>query len=198
MPISEHSKRLQRNIASALHGVEIPIDNRTRIAGAFFDIVHEHSRAILILLESGLCGSAMSLVRSIFEAYVRGVWFMKCASPAHIEKFLEDRLKFASFEAILKQVENVDHAARGALQKFKEDAWPALNSYTHGGFRPIGRRFSGSEIKANYSQENIQDIERWANLFAVISLSQTAELAANANLKKLAGELTLSLRFSAD
>lgn len=182
--VSEYSKRLELNIATAINGAVIPADDRSRIAGALFDIVHEHHRAVLVLLEKQLYGSAGSLLRSIFESYVRGVWFMKCASKGDVEQFQKDIFKRDFFEDRLKDIERVDGEAHGDLLILKQKGWSALNSYTHGGFRPISRRFMGSELMPNYSEEEISEVERMANAFSVLAVFQIAELGRNANLSK--------------
>lgn len=191
--VSDYSKKLVSDIVNAINGVEIRPDDRSRIAGALFDIVHEHHQAIVILLGKRLYGSASALMRSIFESYVRGVWFMKCATVKDIADFQKDKLKDGTFEDRLKEIEKIDAVAHGGLRKVKKTAWAGLNSYTHGGMRPVSRRFVGMELKANYAQEEIQEIERLASAFAVLAVFQVAELASNANLMEaaeyMAGEL---------
>ena len=189
--VSEYSKSLELRIATAINGAAIPSDDRSRIAGALFDIVHEHHRAVLVLLEKQLYGSAGSLLRSIFESYVRGVWFMKCASEWDVEQFQKDIFKSGTFEDRLKDIERVDGAAHGDLLTLKQKGWTALNSYTHGGFRPVGRRFMGNELMANYSEKEISEVERMANAFSVLAVFQIGELSGNANLSKDAETLAV-------
>lgn len=180
--VSDYSKKLVADIVNAVNGVEIPTDDRSRIAGALFDIVHEHHQAIVILLGKRLYGSASALMRSIFESYVRGVWFVKCAEAKDIADFQKDKSKEGTFEERLKEIEKIDAVAHGGLIKVKKTAWAGLNSYTHGGMRPVSRRFVGMELKANYAQTEIMEIERLASAFAVLAVFQIAELASNAAL----------------
>jgi uncharacterized protein DUF6988 len=190
--VSEYSKNLEGRIANAINGARIPADDRSQVAGALFDIVHEHHRAVLILIGQRLYGSAGALLRSLFESYVRGVWFMKCACVRDVERFQEDRFKEGSFEERLKEIEKVDGDAHGGLLKLKDKGWGALNSYTHGGFRPVGRRFKGIQLMANYSESEILEVERMANAFAVLAVFQIAEMGNNTALsgeaEKLAAE----------
>jgi hypothetical protein len=118
-------------------------------------------------------------MRSIFESYVRGVWFMKCATTKDISDFQKDKLKEGTFEDRLKEIEKIDSVAHGGLIKLKKTAWAGLNSYTHGGMRPVSRRFFGVELKANYAHEEILAIERLVSAFAVLTVFQIAELANN-------------------
>lgn len=188
--ISAYSRKLVKDIVTALNGAEIPTDDRARISGALFDIVHEHHQAVLVLLgqQRRLYGSASALLRSIFESYVRGVWFMNCATKNDIETFQRDIFQ-GTFKDKLEDIERVDGVVHGGLLNVKSAAWGALNSYTHGGFLPVSRRFSGDEIKGNYSQDEISDIERIANSFAVLAVFQIAKLGSNGELMKTAERL---------
>ena len=60
-----------------------------------FDVSLEYQKAIVLLIENKLIGSAFSLVRLQFEAYIRGLWLIRCATEPEIEKFKQDILKYA-------------------------------------------------------------------------------------------------------
>lgn len=190
----QYSQNLVREIALAINGIEIPDNAKIKVAGGLFDIVHEHHYSIHILLSNGLTGSAIALVRSIFESYVRGVWFMKCANDADVERFQRDKFKEGLFEERLKEIREVDEVAHGGLLDIKNKAWGAWNSYTHGGFLPVGRRFKGSEVVSNYTQAEIDEIGRVANAFAVLAVFQIAELGSNDALTKKAEEIAKTFR----
>lgn len=73
--------------------MDIPSDDRTRLAAGCLDIVLEHQKSIVLLIANLLFGSAASLVRLEFEAYIRGVWLLNCASELELEKFKKDKLQ---------------------------------------------------------------------------------------------------------
>ncbi len=176
------SKELVRDIAICINGVEISSDDRTRIIGALFDIVHEHHQSIILLLDNKLCASAGSLLRSIFETYVRAVWFMKCASDSDVENFLKDKFKKGSFQDRLNDIEQLEDITPHFLSLIKQKIWGALNSYAHGGFIPVGRRFDGGEIISNHAEEEVELIERLSNVLSVLSVYKIAELCGDDNL----------------
>ena len=60
------------------------------MAGALFDQVHEHHRAISCS-KVPLDGSAFSLFRPTFETYVRRVWLLRCASEKEVRRFAKDK-----------------------------------------------------------------------------------------------------------
>lgn len=185
-----YSKNLINEIALAINGIEIPDNARIRIAGGLFDIVHEHHCAIHLLLSKGLSGSATALLRSTFESYVRGVWFMECAADIDVERFQVDKFKEGYFENRVREIKEANDIAYGGLLDIKQKAWAAWNSYTHGGFLPVSRRFKGYEVTSNYSKEEVDDIARVANSFAVLAVFQIAELGNNHSLKKKAEEIS--------
>lgn len=81
--VNNYSEKLVQDIARAINGVQIPADDRPKIVGALFDIVHEHHQAVVILVRHRLYGAASALMRSIFESYVRGLWFP--SSPSKVD-----------------------------------------------------------------------------------------------------------------
>lgn len=180
--VSVYSKNLANRIAKAINGVTIPIDDRSRVAGALFDIVHEHQQAVLLLIDKRIYGSAGALLRSVLESYVRGVWFMKCASDSDIKRFQKEKFKKGHFVERLEEIKKIDEDAHGGLLTLKAKGWAALNSYTHGGFRPVGRRFKGNEITANYDEKEIAEIECMVNAFAILAVFQIAEISKSSTL----------------
>ena len=76
-----------------LHDASISDTLRNRIAGACFSVALDHFDALLMLLghTSKLCSSAYALMRPIIESYVRGMWFLYCASDEAIENFNENK-----------------------------------------------------------------------------------------------------------
>lgn len=88
-------------IDSSIHGVEIPSGDREAMAGALFDQVHEHYKAIRLLVENSFVGSAFSLLRPTFETFVRGVWLLHCASDKEVENFAKDKTSDKSLGAMI-------------------------------------------------------------------------------------------------
>src|ERR1700684_1799383 len=64
------------------------IQRLTLVVG-FIDQAIEHHAAILLLLRSGLVGSAFALTRSVIEILVRGVWLTACATDDEVKKFAD-------------------------------------------------------------------------------------------------------------
>jgi hypothetical protein len=63
-------------------------DERSTSVVGIIDQTLEHHAAILLLLHSGMAGSAFALTRPVTEAVVRGVWLTACATDAEVMKFV--------------------------------------------------------------------------------------------------------------
>lgn len=137
----------------------------------------EHALSAFMLFQQGLYSSAISLARPQYESLVRGIWLLHAASHAWVNKLSEPLTVESAKRAneglgladMLKQLEAAPDAPSGIvaqLREYKEVAWKALNSYTHGGLHPLSRTLTG------YPPQLIYDVVRNSN--AVVAL--TAQL----------------------
>lgn len=126
----------------------------------------EHHAAILLLLRSGLVGSAFALVRSVVEILVRGVWMTTCATEAQVKKFREqDKIdsSFGEMSGAIDKACGIDF-----FQDFKTKSWDALNSYTHTGILQLGRRFSGDKLEPSYTDGEQIEVLRTSTISIVL------------------------------
>lgn len=137
----------------------------------------EHALSVVVLFQQGLSPSAIALVRSQYESLVRGVWLFHAASDNWVEKLSEPLTMESAKRAneglgladMLKELEGSPDAPAPIvrqLREYKDVAWKAMSSYTHGGLHPLARGLSG------YPAQLIYDVIRNAN--AVVAL--TAQL----------------------
>jgi len=107
-----------------------------------------------------LYGSAMALVRLVFEAMIRAHWVAKCATPSQVDHVAEnDNFCFPQMGDMVRAVDQAcsDPADEPLtfFQQAKEDAWRATNSYTHSGLLQLARQFSGNRVEAMYPEEDL-------------------------------------------
>ncbi|MBU3697026.1 hypothetical protein [Dechloromonas sp.] len=144
----------------------------------------EHAVSALILFEQGLFSSAIALTRPQFESLVRGVWLLHAASENWVTKLSEPLTMESAKRAnegeglaeMLKQLEANPDAPAGIvaqLREFKEVAWKAMSSYTHGGLHPLSRTMSG------YPAQLIYDVIRNGNAVVALSAQLLAILSGN-------------------
>lgn len=127
---------------------------RSRIAAALLHLAIEHHGSIHLLIINHQYGSAFTLLRPQFESYVRGVWFLRCASEEQIKEFVNaDELPKIRY--LLEDIQKVSGYEEGTLKKVKERVWNKLCGYTHGGYVHLAYRNTKNEIASNYEEQHI-------------------------------------------
>ncbi|MBI5796554.1 MAG: hypothetical protein HZA47_09630 [Planctomycetes bacterium] len=172
------SEELIQWLDRQIDGLDISSDERTRLAAGCLDMALEHQKAIVLLVAKSLCGSAFSIARLIFEAYVRGVWLHRCASESEIEKYKTDKLE-KTFASLIQDIEKIDGFNEGVLSTTKTTNWNSMNSYTHSGYLQSVRRNKEETIEPNYTSEEIKEVLNYANALGLLSALQVALLAGN-------------------
>lgn len=166
-----------------IDGLEISSDERTRISAACFDITLEHQKAIVLLVANQLIGTAFSLVRLLFEAYIRGLWLGKCASDQEIEKYKKNRLD-KTFATLIQEIEQIEGFQEGVLSKAKTANWKAMNSYTHSGFFQSVRRNKDDTIEPNYDVDEILEVLGFTNSIGMLTALQVSLMAGDEEFAK--------------
>jgi hypothetical protein len=150
------AEAINRKIADILRG-RYDDDRRLTIPLAYFNLCHDHHRAITLLMRNQLYGSGMALVRPIFEAMIKAHWVYKCASADQVDAAAERHNDI--FPKMYRMVDAVDKAFSDPndepltfFRQAKDDAWQATNSYTHSGLRQLTCQFSGDRVEASYDE----------------------------------------------
>lgn len=174
------SQELTLKIDRDIEGLEFSTSDRARLSAALLDQVNEHHKAFRLLLNNGLCGSSLALVRVIFETMIRGVWIYRCASDKEVERFKVDKIK--SLNELIAEIELFNEIKDGGLSLLKSNIYSQLCSYTHGGYLQAVRRISLDEISPAYSEEEMLEALRLVDFCLVFS---TIEIFALANRQDL-------------
>ena len=172
------SECLIKWLDTKIDGLNIPSEDRSRIAGACLDMALEHQKAIVLLCAHELNGSAVSLIRSEFEAYIRGVWILYCAQDSAIEKFKRDKLD-KSIGELIKDLEERESFDVGVLSYVKARSWGPMNSYTHTGILQVVRRLNDREIVPTYEEGEICEALDTANSFGLMAAIAIADMAGD-------------------
>jgi hypothetical protein len=172
--IREHMIRCEKAIQSSkpiLGKHPFPDDYRTVTVIGFISMLIEHQESALLLIMHDKVGSAFALGRPIVEGAYRGLWINACATDQEIKKFNEKDeidLGFGEIAAALDPAHNTGDF----FQDFKNRAWKALNSYTHGGMHQLGRRFTKHEVLNNYTEDEIYEMTTTATTCVLILVSR--------------------------
>jgi hypothetical protein len=168
-------------IAEATYDLRMPEGLRTRAAGGCFAIAQDHHHGINILLGAGRLASALALVRSIYEAYVRGAWLDACASEQHVEQFLAGG-EPPALRNMLSELEQTERFQGGVLSAFKSLYWDQLCDFTHAGGLHVQRWNSDAGIEPNYDPEDIRQAIVFAQYLSGLSAIATVRLAGREDL----------------
>jgi hypothetical protein len=175
------SKELAIRIRETAQGLEFSSSDRHRLSAALLDQVHEHHQAIQLLLENDCVGSAIALLRGMFEAAVRGVWLFRCASDVEIERFKRGRVK-QQFGELVADVEGALQVPGSALSRVQRSYWRAMCSYDHAGYLQAVRRITATDIGPNYAEAEEIEVLSFADFCLVLASAAMCTLCDRADV----------------
>jgi hypothetical protein len=181
------SKELSVWISRNIDELPMVAGKRSRLAAGCLHLAFDHHDAIILLTEHAIYGSAFALLRLIFEAYVRGVWLLHCASEADLDSFEKDNFD-KSFGSLIADLEKQEAFSVGVLSQAKQDSWKLFNSFTHSGSHHVRRRNTQNGIEANYPDQEIVAALDFAGAVAIMSTIGFATVAGNDDLARCAYE----------
>ncbi len=133
---------------------EYATDRRTNIALCCFDLTLEHHAAICVLHNTKLYGSMFALFRVLFESFIRGLYFLICASEKEIDLFERDKKIGKNFGQLIEDIEEKIDLKGGPFSKLKDSSYEIMNSFTHTGYQHLTRRQTSTHTGAiNYPDE---------------------------------------------
>ena len=154
---------------------QCPTGDRNTPLMAYWSLAFEFHKAILCLIANKFYGAAFALLRPLVETTVR----------AHLVIFVPDdilkkivgddyRTNFGTVGTEIDAAFGMD----GFFENFLRGAKNALHGYTHVGMHQLGRRFTGTDLLPDYSEEEIIE---------VIGISTSAAFMVNAIVTKRLG-----------
>jgi hypothetical protein len=174
------------NVCNArIDGSPLDASTRKRVSATLLHLSLEHHGAIQLLISNKPhphYGSAFALLRPEFEAYVRGVWFHRCASDQELADFTEnDKLPSGGIDELIRAIETIPGYEDGLLKSTKKSTWKTMCDFTHGGRIQLVSRNSYTEISSNYTEEQIHElISAACSITLVVSVAFAALLDNNA------------------
>ncbi len=183
----EKSAEWMKGCGSLVDGVSFETTNRLRVSVSvsLSHLCVEHQKGIHVLVEHGVIGSAFALFRPQFEAYLRGVWFHRCATDAQVSGFLDSK-EPPKYRVLMADVQKLEGYEEGALGRFEKEIMRNLHDFTHGGAIQVKARITKDEICSNYRPEHIAKL---LEASATLSLLAGASIAAAVNSNELGNDL---------
>lgn len=139
---------------------ELPLyeeTNRLLAVSTLASLSFEHSQSLKHLCAVGLCTSAAALLRLQYEALVRAIWVLYCASDKDTDLMVAE-LTQENAQAASNKTKNVGQMLAEIEQKapqvpvdqlneFKHYSWRPLNSFVHGGLHAVNRHGQGFPLE---------------------------------------------------
>ena len=168
LDIIQESEEISRWIEDRITKLTIRTDDRTRVALGCFKLAIEHQIAVWLLVKNKRHGSAFALARCIFESYVRGEWFSRCAQDQNIDQFVKlDKLDKTIHDMVIEIEKSYEMINEAPLSKTKSETWKQLNSFTHTGALQVHCQFTESGLESNYPDSEITNLCRFSNRWAL-------------------------------
>lgn len=168
---------------------ELPLEGslRVRFAGTCFLVAQEHHQAILLLLSQAhpMHAPAFALVRPVFEAYLRGVWFAHCATDENLKGFAKGDSP-PKMPKMLEAIEKAPEFNSGQLSTIYASSWSAMCAYTHTGSQQVLRWNTSDAIQQNYPDADVNEALSFTGALALLSTIGLAAIAANVALAERA------------
>lgn len=169
---------------------------RTMLTASIGAVSLEHWAAQRILLRQGLHVTGFALVRLQFEAAVRSIWILECAKDDWLERFmtpvadqqLEEPVLGPPVPAMLAAIQKRAPSIAGMLSQLKEGAWAPMNSYVHGGVRPIAHSLVGT------TDYQVSAVLRNANGLGLLALNAMTIAFQDPRFRGLVGRLQTEYR----
>lgn len=149
---------------------EFTVEGKNLLLMAFWALLFDYYKGILLLLLKGFCGSAFALVRPVVEALVRS-HVLLMGSDEDVKAIQEDRYR-VNFETVGPEIDRACGLG-GLFENLMKNARTALHSYTHSGTFQLARRYDGGELKPDYRSGEIIEVIRVTTsaIFMVTSLA---------------------------
>lgn len=152
---------------------------KNRAAAASFGIAQDHHAAIVFLMKGTFYSSSFALLRSLFEAYLRGLWLKHCATDKQVSAFFRGR---EPPKTIVAEIESTEAFNSGVLSRIKNENWSAMCAFTHTGGLHLQRWQSQDGVEPKFAPEELEECLNCAELFgamAGLELVQLSKSGAN-------------------
>lgn len=134
--------------------IEMWQTEKNRADSASFGIAQDHHAAIVFLLKNTFHSSSFALLRSLFEAYLRGLWLKHCATDAQVS---------ASFrgaeppKTMVAEIEATEGYTDGVLSHIKKEYWSVMCDFTHTGGLHLQRWQTQDVVGPTFTPEELEE-----------------------------------------
>lgn len=170
------AEALIERLARRMDGLDLAATERNRLSAACFRQALEHHEAVVQLVRRTLFGSALALLRPLFEHYVRGIWLAKCASAADLLQFQNGTLE-RPVSAMLAAVEFHEMHDTGLLSEVRKNLSSTMKDFLRGGRLRAARNDARDSIEDSHSEDEAGAAIALAGAIGLLAASEVALLA---------------------
>lgn len=149
---------------------------KIRAAAAAFGIAQDHHHAIVFLLKYTFHSSSLALLRSVFEAYVRGLWLRRCATDAQVQKVMEEKEPPPN-DIMITAIEALPDFGEGTLARIKKHGWKEMCDFAHTGGLHLQRWQSQDGIEPTFDPAELEACLNYAELLAAMSGLEVVQMS---------------------
>jgi len=135
-----------------------------QIAIALYSIGLDHREAFLLLLTQQARTSAFALARSVFEAFIRGLWAETAMTDEEFET-LKKRQAFPKFDSIVGRVNKANGDTKMVYGPLQKKIWSTLSDFSHGGFQQVVRWLSDDGIEPCHTDDEVVELLNVVDLY---------------------------------
>lgn len=148
-----------------------------QMAAAYFAMAADHREGLLLLVRAGAYSPAFALVRSIYEAHIRGAWALFCATDDEC-KVAFSKGVLPKFDTVVKRLDKIK-ASEGRFGQSRALAWDPFSDYAHGYMRQVRKWIGADAIRPSHTPDDVLD---------VLAIADCHYLQANIGMALLANQ----------
>jgi hypothetical protein len=160
-----------------LHGLTNEIEMletmKNRAASTCFVIAQDHHAAMVLLMKNTFYSSSFALLRSIFEAYLRGLWLKHCATEAQANEFFQGT---EPPKTMVAEIEETPDFSDSVLSRIKRKNWNTMCEFTHTGGLHLQRWQSHDAVEPKFDEEELEECLNCAELFGAMAGLELVQL----------------------
>lgn len=175
----EAFRRWAANIQYLLADVRYPTSPRNNACCAYQGIALEHCQTIYRLLSEQSPTSAFALLRSQFDATLRGLWVRIGWTTAEFSAFLQDHLDMPPLGVMIAGLEanDPDNFPPGQLSEYKIQIYSDLCDLNHGGVYQLRAWMQTDGRKPVYDTKDMVSVLRLAAHLSRLSCREILGIA---------------------
>ncbi|TCS34393.1 DUF6988 family protein [Reinekea marinisedimentorum] len=150
----EIANEFRKSLDSRMGNIVIPGNPRSRLFNGFYHLASEHFCSLVHLLNLNFFASAGALLRSQYEATVRGLYFQDFSSKKALNNFISGKCN-TTLAGLVGQISSqLDKEKGSSFYILFKKLETLMNEFNHGGMEQIDRRFTETEMTNNFSEKD--------------------------------------------